>query len=217
RTTRSMSSASPSVAIARFTPRVRRAGSPTTTPTGTAQSTPSRSATPKLTWPRLNVDRSSPPDAARDATYAPVPASAYCASESWPVYPVTTTSDRQTVATTIVVVTALTQLTWNPGYPNTESTWFSSIHMTATTTATTGSRTRPVPSRGIRSSTVPRSGRARPRNTSTAMMTTNGTAFDQPGCFRSSGIQSALLVSSASSTPMTTPPSSVSGNEVNPP
>ena len=49
------------------------------------------------------------------------------------------------------------------------------------------------------------------------MMTMNGTDFDHPGCLKSSGIQSAPLVSSDSMTPIRTPPSSVSGNEVNPP
>ena len=70
----------------------------------------------------------------------------------------------------------------------------------------------------MRSSTWLRNGSERPRNTSAPMMMMKGTAFDHPGCLNRSGSHLAFVsVSSASMTPMSTPPSRVSGNDVNPP
>ena len=42
----------------------------------------------------------------RPATYAPKPAIEYCASESWPAYPVSTTIDSKTMATPMETVIA---------------------------------------------------------------------------------------------------------------
>ena len=68
-------SESASVTIASVTPRVRIAGSATSTPTAVATTTPSTTATTKGT---------SKPFAARAAAHAPNPASAYWHSDSWP-------------------------------------------------------------------------------------------------------------------------------------
>ena len=87
----------PSVTIARLIPRVRTAGSAKTSPSGTAAATPATSASRNGMWNTATR---------RPATHAPKPAIAYCASESWPAYPVTTTIDSSTIAAHNVTVSA---------------------------------------------------------------------------------------------------------------
>ncbi len=72
----SMQVPSPSVTIARLMPRVRTAGRPNTSPSGTVAATPISAPSRKgRSWEAHN----------RPATHAPKPANANCASESWPV------------------------------------------------------------------------------------------------------------------------------------
>ncbi len=117
------------------------------------------------------------------------------------------------VAPITVVVVALTQFRCTPSKPTIPAPLTSTM-TSATESASGTQRMRPLPSPGMRSLMWLRSGNARPRTISTTMMTRNGTDFDHPGAFRNSGIQSAPLVSSASMTPIRTPPRNVSGNDV---
>ena len=85
--------------MARLIPRVRTAGSPKIRPSGTAAATPANS--PSRNGMSNTATR-------RPATNAPKPAIEYCASESWPAYPVSTTIDNRTMATPSETVIAST-------------------------------------------------------------------------------------------------------------
>ncbi len=158
-----ITTASPSVATARFTPRVRSDGRPTRTPTGTAPSTPQRTATTNDAPSFATIDA---------AIHPPMPASANWASESWPVNPVTTTRESTMIPNAALVVTASTAVV--------ENTVATSTTPTARTGTRMAGRMRPDPTAGGRSVTSPRRGSDRPRTTSTRMITRNGTDSAQP-------------------------------------
>ena len=79
-----MAAANPSVTTARFTPRSRSAGSPITNPTGTAHKPAASSE---------NGNPSPHPWEICPSMKPPMPASDICASDTWPTYPVRTTTD----------------------------------------------------------------------------------------------------------------------------
>ncbi|CAM5722416.1 hypothetical protein SHIRM173S_13273 [Streptomyces hirsutus] len=150
--------------MARLMPRVRRAGSATSTPSSAVTATaPTRAA-------RKGHLRSA---TRRAAIRAPKPARTYWASESCPAYPVTSTMDTHRIAKPMVTVTALVQ-----AVSNTEET---SQAMTAVTTTVGMIRTLPEPTSIMRSSTWLRSGMPRPRSTITTTTMMKGTLADQPG------------------------------------
>ena len=90
----------PRVSTASSTPLVRSAGSASTTPTGTATSTAMRTTRRKGRWWTA---------ARRPLTHAPTPAMVSCASDSCPTYPVTTTTDRATIAIDRLTTNAVAQ------------------------------------------------------------------------------------------------------------
>src|SRR6266851_2013995 len=179
--------------MASFTPRVRTAGSANSSPIGTVPATPNTRAASNGT---LVVATRRP------AIKAPTPANAYCASEIWPAYPVTTTIDSKIVATPNVVVTASAQVA--------DRSWVMSTKVTTAAGTTSAGRRRPVPSFGRRSKRKPRIGSARPLITTITTMTKNGTASARPGVVEN-------RVSSLVMTPMSRPAASVAGNDEKPP
>ncbi len=99
--TASMAYASASVTTPSVRPRSRRAGRPTTMPTPVATSAASSGA---------NGNGMPQPSVRPLRVNAAAPASASWASDTWPAYPVTTTSDRPITAAMNVPITAARQL-----------------------------------------------------------------------------------------------------------
>src|ERR1700733_6329957 len=101
-----------------------------------------------------------------------MPAIANCASEIWPAYPVTTTTDNMIMLATIVTVTAMTQAVGRK-----------SIAITTHTILIANGplRIRPSPTPGRRNLVANFPGTYAPRMDMIITMTMNGTASDQPG------------------------------------
>ena len=97
RTSSWIRSANPKVATARLTPRVRRAGRAINSPSGMAAAIAARRAS----------SNGTPCATRRAATQTPKPPRANWQSESWPQSPVTTTTERITIAQPIVVAKAV--------------------------------------------------------------------------------------------------------------
>ena len=105
---------------------------------------------------------------------APAPARASCASDTWPAYPVTTTSERARIAKMMVVITAA----------RAEPLVMSNAIAPATKPTTIGmryDRGRGARPRCVRSS-VPRSGTPRLVMSSAMSMTMRGTTSPTPDC-----------------------------------
>ena len=159
----SSATASASVTTARGRPRTRIAGSPTTTPIAIAPSAASSGAIGKGT-PQLVVsgERRKPP----------APARVSWANETWPAYPVTTTSESASTPKTRLVSSA--------------SRHEPCISRSATTAApaldTVGRRS--ARGRGarpsVRCTTAPRDGSGRARTTRTSRTRTSGTSSGRP-------------------------------------
>ncbi len=150
-----ISTEKPNVSTARLTPRVRNAGNATSAPTGIAASAPA-----------MTAGRNGQPNvvASRPAAHAPNPARAICARDSCPTNPVTTTSERHTIAVAKLIVSG-----------NVQSFGASSRNVAAPATATPApiTYTRPLPTAGSRSSNALRNGRDRPPTTITTTMRRN--------------------------------------------
>ena len=131
-------------------------------PSGTAATTPATSPRRNGIWYTAT---------SRPATHAPKPAIAYCASESCPAYPVTTTIDSSTIEAHSVTVSA--------------SIHFVSLVSIRNTTAPArkivqSHDMRPLPTAGSLRRKWSRSGSERPRNTSITMMSRNGNDWPAP-------------------------------------
>ena len=191
----SVAAAAPSVTTARLTPRSRNAGSPMTIPHGTAH----RPATisekgnpiPQLceTWPSMKP---------------PIPASDIWASETWPTYPVRTTSESAMQVNVIEVMKALRSdpcSTTSTARPSTKQT-------PAVTSGLPGRATE-----GLRRSTSsPRARTLRARSAIVTMMTMNGSASGRP-CWGSQVHTVCSLMISDCAMPSASPASAMIQND----